>query len=257
MPAAKLPQNDLTRQIAERESELAQRRHQYYEARQALLADLNRRQQELQAQLQHVQSEISALSEGQSPSAAIPAAPTLAPRTTGAGRGRRGTLTDALVEAAREVNRPMTARELAQELVRRKYPTESRNLQGMVQNRLWQLVKRGIFRHAKGQRGFVLGTVAASTKAPPAPAAARKTVPSAKGAEPSKRGWRKGQPPLRQVLTELLEKSTRPMTARELAKLVLATGYKTKSKSFTDVVWTALGQLKTVENVRGEGWRLK
>ena len=29
------------------------------------------------------------------------------------------------------------------------------------------------------------------------------------------------------------------------------------SKDFTDVVWTALGQMKNVENVKGQGWRLK
>jgi hypothetical protein len=38
---------------------------------------------------------------------------------------------------------------------------------------------------------------------------------------------------------------------------VLATGYKTKSKGFTDVVWTALGQMKEAENVKGQDWRLK
>jgi hypothetical protein len=47
------------------------------------------------------------------------------------------------------------------------------------------------------------------------------------------------------------------VAARDLAEQVLATGYKTKSKTFTDVVWTALGQLEGVENVTGEGWRLK
>jgi len=37
----------------------------------------------------------------------------------------------------------------------------------------------------------------------------------------------------------------------------LATGYQTKSKDFTGVVWTALGQMNNVENVKGQGWRLK
>ena len=46
------------------------------------------------------------------------------------------------------------------------------------------------------------------------------------------------------------------MPARDLAEQVLATGYMTTSKNFTDVVWTALAQMKA-ENVKGKGWRLK
>jgi hypothetical protein len=38
---------------------------------------------------------------------------------------------------------------------------------------------------------------------------------------------------------------------------MLATGYQTTSKNFTDVVWTALGQMKDAENVKGQGRRLK
>jgi hypothetical protein len=243
--------NNRAHRVGAGESKLERRRRHYLEARQALLVDLNRRQDELQGQLQQVQAEIAALSEDKAAPTAAPAFAAAAP-----GRGRRAgrpTLTDALVTVARDATGPMTARELAQELTRRKYPTKSGNLQSMVQNRLTELVKKGVFRRASGRRGVLLGTVSSQAKAPPTRGAAA----SKKGARASQKGWRKGQPPLRMLLTELLEKSDRPMGARELAEQVLATGYKTKSKDFADVVWTALGQLKGAENVKGEGWRLK
>ena len=59
------------------------------------------------------------------------------------------------------------------------------------------------------------------------------------------------------MLTELLQKARKPLAARELAEQALAAGYRTQSKDFTDVVWTALGQLDGVENVKGQGWRLR
>ena len=72
--------------------------------------------------------------------------------------------------------------------------------------------------------------------------------------------FRDGQPqqvPLRVLLAKLLAKSKRPLAARELADQVLASGYQTKSKKFVDVMWVALGNMDNVENVPGQGWRLK
>jgi hypothetical protein len=152
----------------------------------------------------------------------------------------------------------MTAKELAEELVHRQFPTTSRNITGLVQNRLTELVKRGVFRRAQGQPGVVLGKPAGGTKAPDAAPATPGTASSAKAAaRTTKPSQRRSQPPLRAVLTELLQKARKPLAARELAEQVLATGYQTRSKDFTDVVWTALGQLDNVENVKGQGWRLK
>jgi hypothetical protein len=37
----------------------------------------------------------------------------------------------------------------------------------------------------------------------------------------------------------------------------LKAGYKSKSKSFRDVVWVNLGNMKNVEHVPGLGYRLK
>jgi hypothetical protein len=151
----------------------------------------------------------------------------------------------------------MTAKELGEELARRRFPTTSGNITNLVQNRLTELVKRGVFRRAQGQPGVVLGKPANGTTAPPEPAPAKKAPPANAAARTTKPGQRRGQPPLRVILTELLQKARKPVAARELAQQALATGYQTKSQDFTDVVWTALGQLDGVESVKGQGWRLR
>ena len=82
-------------------------------------------------------------------------------------------------------------------------------------------------------------------------ATAGKTTPAAKP-----HGSRR-QPPLRILLANLLAKSRRPLAARELAEQVLASGYRTKSKNFVDVMWVALGNMENVQNVPGKGYILK
>ena len=47
------------------------------------------------------------------------------------------------------------------------------------------------------------------------------------------------------------------MATRDLVEQVLATGYQTSSKNFAKVVWLAVRELEGVENVKGQGWRLK
>jgi hypothetical protein len=245
MPDTTLPLNDLTRQISQHESAL-ERLRQEYEARQTRLADLSRQRDALKAQLRQVEADIQAVTKGQAAGQATP--------TKGTPATARPKLTEALVEVLRETNRAMTAKQLGEELTRRKFPTSSTNITNVIQTRLSDLVKRGLLRRARGRKGVRLPKAAAPAPAKPAKAAARKTKAAS---PPPKPGLRKGQPSLRSLLTELLKKSKKPVPARELAEQVLATGYKTKSKKFTDVVWTALGQLKGVENVKGQGWRLK
>ena len=253
MPDTTIPLNDLGQQIAQRQSEL-ERLRQEYEARQARLAELARQREALQVQLRQVEADIQAVKRGQAPAAAAKAAP-----ATSAKPAARGTLTDVLIEVVRDASGPLTARQLAQELARRNFPTKSTNVTNVVQNRLSGLVKRGVFRRAKGRPGVLMGehadgTAAPAKKAPAAKAAARKTAPAK---APSRPSLRKGQPSLRSLLTDILKKSGKPVAARDLAGQVLATGYKTKSKDFTSVVWTALGQMEGVENIKGKGWRLK
>jgi hypothetical protein len=289
MPDASLPLDDLTQHIAQRQSELERLRREY-EARQARLADLARRREELQGLLGQVEDDIQAVTRGAVAATGTTAAAAVpAPAAAGAA-APRPTLADALVAVARDAGGPLTVKEFAEQLGRRQFPTASRDLTHLVKNRLGELVKRGVFRRAAGQAGLVLAAPAAgqpargapapkgagpaaAPKAKPAKEAARAappvqspgqpplTAPKAKPAKEAARAApparRPGQPPLRSVLTQLLQKARKPLAARELAKQVLATGYQTESKNFTDVVWTALGHLEGVENVKGQGWRLK
>ena len=63
--------------------------------------------------------------------------------------------------------------------------------------------------------------------------------------------------PLPEVVTQVLAKVSEPISARVLAEKVLATGYKTKSKDFINVIWAGVGKMDNVENVPGKGYRLK
>jgi hypothetical protein len=62
---------------------------------------------------------------------------------------------------------------------------------------------------------------------------------------------------LKPLLAQILQKSTEPMTGSELAQAALEAGYRTTSKRLVDSVWTALTNMKNVENVKGQGYRLK
>jgi hypothetical protein len=62
---------------------------------------------------------------------------------------------------------------------------------------------------------------------------------------------------LRELLTRLLAESKRPLKAKELAEQALAAGYQTASKDFVSVVWVAVGKIENVENLQGQGYRLK
>ena len=63
--------------------------------------------------------------------------------------------------------------------------------------------------------------------------------------------------PAREVLSKILSESTRPLTGSELAAKAIKAGYRSTSKSFVDVVWVSLGNMKNVEHVPDQGYRLK
>jgi hypothetical protein len=258
MPDAPLPLDALTRQISQRESELERLRRDYQQ-RQARLADLARRREELQAQLRQVEDDIQAVTRGRAGGAAPPAAraaatpPAAKPRTPAAARP---TLTEALVGLLGEGPGPRTVKQLAEELARRRFPTASGNLPHLVKNRVADLVRRGLLRRAAGQAGVILAAppapatkAAGATPAVPAKGAARKAAPPRPGAS-------KGQRPLREVLTDLLRKSRRPLSPRELAEQALAAGHTTTSQDFAEVVRSALAEMGNAERA-GQGWRLK
>jgi hypothetical protein len=59
------------------------------------------------------------------------------------------------------------------------------------------------------------------------------------------------------VLTQILKKMGTPLTGSELAEEALKAGYRTTSKRFVDNIWTMLSHMDNVENVKGQGYRLK
>jgi hypothetical protein len=247
MPPTAIPLSKLAKRLARKESEI-QRLRRKYENR---LAGLKDRREQLADQLRRIEAEIQA-APGGGPEAE--AATAKAPASRGRRRGKPR-LADFIVTLLKAAGKPQTVKQLAQEIKRRRYPSKSRNLSGVVQTRLVEMVKSGILTRPKDQRGYVLasadghslGSLAGNGSAKPVKRAYRR----------SSAGVRGSQPPLRDVLTRLLAESKEPIGGGELAKMALDTGYKSKSKSFRDVVWVNLGNMKNVEHVAGKGYRLK
>jgi hypothetical protein len=252
MAPATLPLSSLAKQLAKTQSQL-QRLQSRYESR---LTKLQRRRGQLQSQLEEVEAEIQASQDGSSADGSATAAEeTPAPKAKGRRGGRRPRLAAFIVKVIEEAGRPVAVKDVAEEIRRRKFPTKSKNISQLVQARLYEMVKKGMLDHPKGEGYTVRGTngqASGSMRAMPAPARKGKAKKS------SAAGGRRGsQPPLREVLTRILEQSREPMGGGELAKKALASGYKSNSKSFRDVVWVNLGNMKNVEHVRGEGYRLR
>jgi hypothetical protein len=257
MPTPALPLTDLALQISQHESELNTLR-QEYEARQAQLADLARRKDELQGQLRQLDAEIKAISQGSvvqqpEPAAMPPATPTPPAATLG----------DLLVQLVRDAGgQPVTVKTLADEVSRRRFPTRSRNIPGLIQSTVSGMVKKGVFRRLNGQPGVVLGKPekgkAASTSRP-ATTGKGDSKPGIAKQKPGKGkpGRVKGQPSLHEVLTDILKKSRQPLGSGQLAREVLDSGYQTASKNFASVVSVALNKMPNLERVHGQGYRLK
>jgi len=253
MPPTAMPLSDLARRLARKESEV-QKLRRLYETR---LANLQSRRQQLAEKLRALEAEIQSVTQA-SPEPAAGPTPTAEPAPSKPGP-KRGTLPALLVKLIQRAGQPLTIAQLVEEVRRRKFPTKSKNIPGLIQARVHDLVKGGVLAHAHGQPGYVvtaangqhMGSQAkARTKGRPG----RKAKVANASAGAAGRG---GQPPLREVLTKILEQCQEPIGGGELAQKVLTTGYKSKSKSFKDVVWVNLGNMKNVEHVPGKGYRLK
>jgi hypothetical protein len=267
--AAPLP--SLAQQIGRQQAELEALQREY-EARQSTLAELNRQRAEVKAQLQQVNADIRAATEGSPPTAgpskkgnkAKPAAPLtetraqtrIAPPVRQPATPRTHSLPGLLLEIVQQATGPLTVKQLVREVVRRKFPTTSRNLAAMVETRAHELVRKGLLQRASGQPGFVPASSTPKLSAAATPQANTKNgaVVSKKASSARTNGQ---QLPLRVVLTNILAKSRRPLAARELADQVLVSGYQTKSKNFIDVLWVALPQMKNVQRVPDKGYILK
>jgi len=242
MPTGVLPFSELAKRLSRKESEVNKLRQQYENR----LARLKERQQRLESELREVEGQIQAASpNGSMPPAQLPKEP-IASATNGM------ILKDYLIALIQEAGKPLTVKELAEEVRRRKYPTKSKNISDLVQVRVYNMLKKGELTRASGQPGFVVGSVnGQQTKV------ARAKRGPARKAKAQVRASRGSQPPLREVLTKILEQQKEPISGSDLAQKVLDTGYKSTSKRFQDVVWANLAARKDVEHVKGKGYRLK
>jgi hypothetical protein len=271
--------DDLTQRISQQEAQLQALRREL-ETRQQHLAQLTQRKEQLLAQLQQIDAEIAGIAGGASAvkssqtkvgatQTARPARIDRQPTGNGAvaqqakskprsrtartdiprrrnGRAEQPTLNQLIVTLVAEAGRPVTVKEMCQKLKRRGYQSQSRNFPKMLAVRARELKKKGILRAAVGQPGFVPST-----------------SKSRKGASPAHRRSKSHpqksvtQPPLREVLMEILKKSTNPLTGSQLAAEARKAGYHSQSKSFVDVVWDALNKLPHVEHIPNQGYRLK
>ena len=256
MPTDVLSFQGLSQRIQHQEAELAKLRGEF-ETRKKQLADLARRKEELQAQLHEVESEIQAVHVStQTPKAALPPSTPKKPAAAKpAAKKRKGvSLAQFLTDCVREARKPITTKELAEEVVRTKYPTKSSNIRAMVDTRVGELVTKGIFRRADNQPGVVLAGSTASKQ----PAA---KTPSSNGrmkvsvSAPHVRSDKKLS--LKAVLLNVLTESSRPQTTEELVEKVLATGYQTKSGDFKNVIWVTIGNMPNVKRIQGKGYQLK
>jgi len=192
--------------------------------------------------------------------------------TAGAGQP---SLPSLILTMIREARQPLTVPQLAEEAKRRGFRSSSAHFPKLVETRVYDLKRKGLLRRAVGQSGFTLApgkaARAAATQAPSGTGSKTKLAPSrsqrtgtargrqavSAGGTPSSQA-RLGKPvPLRDVLSKILSESTKPLTGSELAAQAIKAGYRSTSKSFVDVVWVSLGNMKNVEHVPNQGYRLK
>lgn len=243
------PLDDLAQHIAQQEAKLASLR-QEYQARQGTLAQLTRRKEELTTKLQEVEAEISSLVGAGKPSAEKPRRKKTRAKATAARKGSVAkppvTLPNFVLTVLREAQGEVVPLQQLTEAAARRGFT-SRSLPQQIKVRVYELVKKGVIQRAPEGAGVFLkdGKVRQGV-------AARQSVK-----RPTTVGPKASQPPLTEVLIDVLRKSDKPLGAQELAKRILATGYRTNSKNFANVVWVYLGKINTVEKAPEGGYRLK
>jgi hypothetical protein len=269
MPSATatLPLQDLAQRIRHQEMELA-RLHDELEARKTQLTTLARRKEQLQAQLNQVEAEIASVDQAALPMASSTSSPKSTslstPRashgdgkTSGKATSERISLPKLLISLVQRAKKPVSIKDLVAGVVSNKYPTKATDLQGMVENRVSDLVKAKTLKRVANQPGVVvIGKVTASATGTSTTASVAKPVatrtPSSENSNSSEK-----KVSLKEALIQVLAKSSRPLTTQQLADQVLASGYQTKSKDFKNVIWVGIGNLDNVENIRGKGYRLR
>ena len=279
MPSAtaRFPLHEIAQRINHHERELADLRKEY-EARQTQLTALARRKEELEAQLQQLDAEIVSIDQAtvtkasstpspKSTSVSTPTSKSATPKkpASGAGTsngaakangkvsGERVSLPKLLVNIVAQAKKPVSIKDLVAGVISHKYPTKATNLHGMVENRVSDLVKTKALKRVANQSGVVvLGKAASQTESNE-----YQKVAAVKPASSSKSTGSDKKLSLKDALIQVLAKSSHPLQAQQLADKVIAAGYQTKSKDFKNVVWVIAGGMDNVENVKGEGYRLK
>jgi len=61
-----------------------------------------------------------------------------------------------LVELVRRASGPLTVKQMVAGVIGQKFPTTSQNISRMIQTRVQELVRKGVFQHVKDQPGVVL-----------------------------------------------------------------------------------------------------
>jgi hypothetical protein len=157
-----VPLENLAQRIVQQQAQLERMRREH-KARQNQLATLMRRKRTLQQQIQRVDGQIKAIA------GAAGARPTLTSSTTSKPfkSSKRKPVKSArpmsvvLVDLIREAGgKPLTVGQMTQEVIRRRIPTSSSKPRKMIENRAYELVKKGVLRRAPNGSGFVLGKTA-------------------------------------------------------------------------------------------------
>jgi hypothetical protein len=272
----------IQQRIAQRDSELQTLRREL-DARHSRLQSLKQRKQELQDKLQKIEAEMAAIAAGSQRHATAtlkPAKMRPASKPASASRNSQLTLAELILTILRDIGRPLTVLQLTEKVKQRHFRSKSKALHKLVGKNVYALAAKGGLLRAADQSGFLVsptGHGRAATKSSPKPSikgavpqtktrpakaavpalATVKPKPAVKEAAKRASGAKPPQKPLRQVLTEILKKMGTPMTGSDLAQEALEAGYQTSSKNFAQAVWTALGIMDNVENVKGQGYRLK
>jgi hypothetical protein len=236
-----IPLHDLAHRIKQQEMELEGLRKEH-DKRQDQLKQLAKQKAELQAQLAKIDAEIAVVGPmggaSAGPALKIASTPDAVP------------LPQYLVQLVRDANGPITMKGLADEVERSGFPTTSKNVQSLVMTRVYDLLRKGILARAADERSIVLGKGMAES-APPTKAA--KKAPSPKPAAKASDGKKMT---LHDALTQVLGKTTRPLSTQELADGALRVGYQTRSKDLKNVIWVGIGKMDNIERV-SDGYRLK
>jgi hypothetical protein len=253
----------IQRRIAQQDSELQALRRELA-ARQTKLKSLKQRKQSLREQLQKVEAEIAAVANGTRGGVQPPpkSSKKHVSKAAVARKAGQPTLAQLIGVVLREAGKPMSVLQLTQGVKRKGFKTTSKNPYKLVGKTVYTMAAKGTLRRAPDQSGFMAPTSGNGKAVPQAKSAGpkpkSKATPAANGVAKATTGAKRSQQtPLRQLLEQILHRNNKPMTGGELAAEVVKAGYKSKSKHLADNVWTALGNMKNVENIKGQGYRLK